>query len=84
MKPHNDKTAGLIRLLALVLVLLNQGLTSFGFNPLPFSDEQIYEGMTYVVTVGVAIWTWWKHNNITREAEQVQVELERKKNIKKV
>lgn len=83
MKPHNDKQQAFIRLLALILVLLNQVLTTFGLNPLPFSDEQMYEGASYVVLTAVAIWNWWKHANVTKESEVAQAELERLKKNKR-
>lgn len=82
MKPNNNKQQAFIRLLALVLVLLNQALTTFGLNPLPFSDEQLYEGSSYVVLTLVAIWNWWKHANVTKESQIAQVELERLKKKK--
>ena len=82
MTPKNNKTQGIIRLVVLVVLLLNQTLISLGYNPLPFSEEQIYEGLSSVALVVSAIYSWWRHNNITPEAEQAQVELERKKNRK--
>lgn len=80
--PKNNKTQGIIRLIVLVVLLVNQSLISFGYNPLPFSEEQIYEGLSSVALVVSAIYSWWRHNNITPEAEAAQVELERKKNRK--
>jgi holin, SPP1 family len=77
--PKNNKTAGIVRLVVLVLLLANQALVSFGYNPLPFSEEQIYEGVSSVALAISAIYAWWKHNNITEEAEEAQVVLERKK-----
>ena len=82
MKPNNNKQQAFIRLLALVLVLLNQVFTTFNLNPLPFSDEQLYEGASYVVLTLVAIWNWWKHNNVTKESQVAQVELEQLKKKK--
>ena len=60
----------LIRLAVLVILLINQTLTLFGWNPLPFSEEQIYEGVSSIAVVIVAIYTWWKNNNVTKEAEK--------------
>ena len=59
----------IIRLAVLVLALLNQTLTMLGWHPLPFSDEQIYEGVSATVTVIVSVWVWWKNNSITKEAQ---------------
>ena len=77
--PKNNKTAGIVRLVVLLILLGNQTLTSFGYNPLPFSEEQIYEGVSSVALAASAIYSWWKHNNITKESEEAQVVLERKK-----
>ena len=77
--PKNNKTAGIVRLVVLLILLINQTLISFGYNPLPFSEEQIYEGVSSVALAVSAIYAWWKHNNITKDAEEAQVVLERKK-----
>ena len=58
----------IIRTIILVFALINQALTSSGCNPLPFSDELIYELATVVVTIGASVWAWWKNNSITKEA----------------
>lgn len=60
----------LIRLAVLVILLINQSLMVLGWSPLPFSEEQIYEGVSSVAVVTVAIWAWWKNNSVTKEAEQ--------------
>lgn len=77
--PKNGKTAGFVRLAVLVLLLANQALVSFGYNPLPFSEEQIYEGVSAVALTASAIYTWYRNNNVTKVAEEAQVVLERKK-----
>mgnify|MGYP001297339507 CR=1 FL=1 len=60
----------IVRLVVLVILLINQALIVFGLNPLPFSEEQIYEAVSSVATVIVALWAWWKNNSITKEAQQ--------------
>ena len=57
-----------IRTVVLMIALLNQFLIAFGKNPLPFSEEGIYEGVSAVVTVGAALWNWWKNNSFTKAA----------------
>lgn len=57
-----------IRTVVLAVSLLNQLLTVFGQNPLPFSDEAVYEGLSALVTVGASLWSWWKNNSFTAEA----------------
>ncbi len=58
----------IIRTVVLVIALINQVLTVLGKNPLPFSDEAVYEGVTAVFTVGASIWTWWKNNSFSTAA----------------
>ena len=77
MTPKNNKTQGIIRLIVLVILLLNQTLVTLGYNPLPFSEEQIYEGLSSVALVISAIYSWYRNNNMTRKAEQAQLDLER-------
>ena len=52
----------------LIFALVNQVLTMSGFNPLPWSDEEAYEGFTLALTVVSALWAWWKNNSFTQEA----------------
>ena len=61
-----------IRLAVLIILLINQTLIVMGWTPFPFSEEQIYEGVSSVATVAMAIYAWWKNNNVTEEAQQAQ------------
>lgn len=66
----------------LIFALLNQILTILGYNPLPWSGEQFYEGFTLLLTVGASLWAWWKNNSFTKEAieaDKVMKELKAKK-----
>lgn len=58
----------IIRTIILVVALTNQVLTSLGKNPLPFSEDLIYEAATLLVTIGATIWAWWKNNSFTKNA----------------
>jgi SPP1 family holin len=58
----------IIRTIILIVALINQTLTMFGKNPLPFSDEMIYEVFTILWTIGAAAWAWWKNNSFTAAA----------------
>lgn len=77
--PKNNKTAGIVRLVVLIVLLINQALVSFGYNPLPFSDEQIYEAVSTVALVISALYSTYRNTNLTPEAEEAQELLERKK-----
>lgn len=56
------------RTVFLALALVNSLLTAFGKNPLPFSDEELYAGVSSVVTVIASLLVWWKNNSFTKEA----------------
>lgn len=79
----NNKQSAIVRLVALVILMLNQALVTLGYNPLPFSDDQIYEAVSIIAVVVIAIWTWWKNNNITDVALAGQSEIERIKGGRK-
>lgn len=69
----------IIRLTVLVILLINQTLITIGWNPLPFSEEQVYEAVSSVAVVVMAIWAWWRNNNVTYEAQEAQRYLDRLK-----
>ena len=43
-------------------------LTVCGKNPLPFSEEEVYEGVSVTITVVTALVAWWKNNSFTPKA----------------
>jgi SPP1 family holin len=61
-------TGTIARTVVLVIALVNQVITALGYNPLPWSDEGIYEAATAVLTVGAALVAWWRNNSFTQEA----------------
>ena len=79
----NNKSNAIVRLVVLVILMLNQALVTLGYNPLPFSDEQVYEAVSIIAVVVVAIWNWWKNNNVTDVALAGQSEIERIKGARK-
>ena len=67
----NKVTAGTIaRTATLALTLLNTILTAAGKNPLPFSDTDVYSGVTTVATIVASIIAWWHNNSFSKEAIQ--------------
>lgn len=58
----------MIRTIILAITLVNQVLTVLGKNPLPFSDESIYEALSALCTAGASLWAWWKNNSFTSAA----------------
>lgn len=68
MKNTNISAGTIARTIVLIVALVNTLLTAFGKNPLPFSDEEVYAGVSAVITVVVSLVAWWKNNSFTKEA----------------
>lgn len=58
----------ILRTIVMLIALINQILTMFGINPLPFSNEQIYNILSAAATVVTTLWAWWKNNSFTKNA----------------
>lgn len=66
------------RTVVLFIALLNQTLTMLGYNPLPFSDDEVYQACSLILTIIASINAWWKNNSFTKpaiEADKVLEEL---------
>lgn len=59
------KVSTIARIGALLVALANQCLALFGRDILPFTENAIYQIITVVITVVVAIISAWKNNDIT-------------------
>jgi len=74
----------IIRLVVLAILLINQTLITMGWNPLPWSEDDIYDGVSSVATVVMAIWAWWKNNSVTKEAQEADEYMQELKDRKEV
>ena len=52
-------------MLVTLFSLVNAGLSLAGFNPLPFTDEQVSATLFAVIGVLGTVYGWWKNQNIT-------------------
>nr|DAO37469.1 MAG TPA: holin [Bacteriophage sp.] len=68
MKNTNISAGTIARTIVLIVALVNTLFTAFGKNPLPFSDEEVYAGVSAVITVVVSLVAWWKNNSFTKKA----------------
>lgn len=68
MEKKRTSIETIVRTIVLVITLINQILTMFGKNPLPFAEEEMYAFFTTLLTVAVTVWAWWKNNSFTQEA----------------
>jgi SPP1 family holin len=67
------------RTVVLIFALINQVLTMAGWNPLPFSEDEVYQVVTGILTVGAALTAWWKNNSFTQAAIVADEQLHMKK-----
>lgn len=74
---YKVKISTIVRTVVLLLALLNSILTVCGINPLPFSEEELYEIVSGAATVAASLWAWWKNNSFTKEALVADEELTR-------
>jgi SPP1 family holin len=79
------KTDTIVRTIVLVLALLNQILAIKGKEVLPVTEDEVYQLVSLVVTIGASLWAWWKNNSFTEPAimgdqlkDQLKREAERK------
>ena len=66
-KYSNASAATWARTICLIVALLNSLLASFNKSPLPIDNEQLQQLVSTLITVVVAIISWWK-NTFTKEA----------------
>ena len=58
----------IVRTVVLGVALVNQCLTIAGKSPPPFSNEEVGQAVSAVITVGASLWAWWKNNSFTQPA----------------
>lgn len=60
-----ERAKAIVTILVTLFSLANAGLSLAGFNPLPFTSEQVSATLFGVIGVIGTIWSWWKNQNIT-------------------
>lgn len=72
----------IVRLAVLGVLFLNQSLVMFGWNPLPFSEEDVFLFFSTLATAVQMTYVWYRNNNVTKEAEEAQLLLDELKDEK--
>lgn len=70
-----SKVEAIIRLIVALVPVINIILVYFGKSPLPFSEDEINVALSAAVSFIGILWSWWKNNNITHEAQTAQAVL---------
>lgn len=68
----NGKSNAVIRLMVMVVLAVNAALTLAGKNPIPFDESTFTEVATQIAAGLSIIWGWWKNNNVTDAACEMQ------------
>ena len=68
------------RTIVLVLALLNQIFAIFGRDQIPIAEDNIYQLVSILFTIGAAVWSWWKNNSVTQNAIKADEYLKELKN----
>ena len=63
---NKESSKAIIRLIVAAILLINSILTAKGINPIPFDENAFTD---------IAIWVWWKNNNVTKSAQYAQESL---------
>ncbi|KAK9680589.1 SPP1 phage holin [Popillia japonica] len=56
------------RTIVLAIALINQVLAIAGKGTLDIAENDIYQVVTVIFTIGTAVLSWWKNNSITQAA----------------
>ena len=70
------KTDTVIRTVVLIVALLNQIFAICGKDTLPVYESDIAQLVTLLVTIGSALWAWWRNNSFTYNALKADEYLE--------
>lgn len=79
-----EKIKAIVTIIAAGIAFLNTILTAKGINPLPFSEDAVYEWVSVGVNAIIVVYAWWKNQNITQEAQEAQELLNVLKHKKKI
>lgn len=78
----NQRIAAFARLVVPFYALVNAFLLSMGYNPMPFSDEDVTAALNTAIGAVGTLYVWWKNNNVTREAQEAQLIHDQVKRVK--
>lgn len=78
----NQRLAAFARLIVPFYALVNAFLLSVGYNPMPFSDEEVTAAVNTLIGAVGTLYVWWKNSNVTKEAQEAQLLYDQVKRVK--
>ena len=76
------KTDTIVRTIVLIIALVNQVLAIAGKEIFPVTEDQVYQIVSLIATIGASLWAWWKNNSFTKKAIKADKLLDQLKNDK--
>ena len=76
------KTDTIVRTIVLIIALVNQVLAIAGKEIFPVTEDQVYQIVSLIATIGASVWAWWKNNSFTKKAIKADKLLDQLKNDK--
>lgn len=58
-----------VRTIVLMVTIINLLLRQFGFDVLPFTEEEVGNAISVVLVAISSIVAWWKNNSFTGKAQ---------------
>lgn len=72
-----------IRTIITFIALVNSVLIMLNKNPLPYSEDEMYVGISGIFTVLTTLWSWWKNNSFSYPAIKADEYMRRQKEYRK-
>lgn len=76
----SERVKSIVILVVSLFSGVNALLTLLGWNPLPFTNEEVAQGTAILIWIVATVWAWWRNNNVTTKAVTEAMTL---KNIEK-
>lgn len=70
--PKTDLMGYASLIVALITLIATFCVTMLGWEPLPYSSEQINFAVVAVLQVASTLWAWFRNNNVTKHGKQRQ------------
>lgn len=64
------KKETIIRVVVLIILLINQFLIITGVTDFVVEENEVYEIISTIATTIMSLWTMWKNNSFTKNAQK--------------
>lgn len=68
----NGRVQAITRLIVTTVLFVNAMLTMAGKNPIPLDESTVGEVVSLIASGVMVLWSWYKNNNLTKNALTMQ------------